>query len=239
MRRSCRSIRRSGPGRRSSAPSRCGAGSHLTASRMVTPDARPARGASQSATRSGWRLPVSRSTQPMALRMKNSRSSSIVSAYVANRAKCVGSPRRSGTSSDSRADLRIQKSSSVAQRSRVASSSGARSTSEPMTSAARPSTSAQVPEVRRRPSTSGASAAVSSVRRSVSRMTVASLHSNTGPSHRRRGQPGQPRSGQVRVGAPPARDDRARRRHRGAAEFELALEVVLPAGGPLGRSSRA
>ena len=59
---------------------RSGAGRYFTASRSVTPDARPARGSSQSATSAGRRLAVSRSTQPMALRMKNSRSSSIASA---------------------------------------------------------------------------------------------------------------------------------------------------------------
>ena len=43
-------------------------------------DARDARGRSHSYTRSGRLRPVSRSTQPMALRMKNSRSSSMASA---------------------------------------------------------------------------------------------------------------------------------------------------------------
>jgi len=53
----------------------------LTASRSVTPEARCARGASHAATISGLRLAVSRRTQPMALRMKNSFSSRIWSAY--------------------------------------------------------------------------------------------------------------------------------------------------------------
>jgi hypothetical protein len=119
----------------------------------------------------------------MAFRMKNSRSVSIASAYPANLWKCAVSPRRSGMSRDSRADLRIQKSSSIAQRSSVASSSGNRWTSEPITSAARLSTSAQVPDVRSSSSTITASRGSSSARRSASKMTAASLHSNTGPSH--------------------------------------------------------
>ena len=49
----------------------------LTASRSVTLDARPARGSSQSYTIVGRLRAVSRSTHPMALRMKNSLSSSI------------------------------------------------------------------------------------------------------------------------------------------------------------------
>jgi hypothetical protein len=52
----------------------------LTASRIVTPEARAARGASHSHTSSGRHLPASRSTQPIALRMKSSVSSSIASA---------------------------------------------------------------------------------------------------------------------------------------------------------------
>ena len=60
-------------------------GRYFTASRMVTPLARSVRGASQAVTSSGRRLPASRSTQPIALRMKNSRSSSIRSARVRNR----------------------------------------------------------------------------------------------------------------------------------------------------------
>jgi len=55
-------------------------GSGLTASRTVTPDARAARGSSHSNTRSGRRFAVSRRTQPIALRMKNSRSSGMASA---------------------------------------------------------------------------------------------------------------------------------------------------------------
>jgi hypothetical protein len=60
------------PRRAASRRSRTSAGSGLTASSSVTPEGRCARGASHAATISGLRLAVSRMTQPMALRMKNS-----------------------------------------------------------------------------------------------------------------------------------------------------------------------
>ena len=122
---------------------RCCGERGFTASRTVTPEARRARGSSHSKTSSGRLLAVSRSTQPIALRMKNSVSSSIPSAYRANRAKSPP-PRRSGTSRASSADRRIQRSGSLAQRSSTAPSSGWRSTSPPTTTAASSSTSAQV-----------------------------------------------------------------------------------------------
>jgi hypothetical protein len=108
--------------------SRISGGSGLTASRIVTPEARCTRGASHAATSAGRRFPVSRRIQPMAFLMKNSFSASMLSAYRLNRAKSP-SPRRSGPSSASIADLRSQKSSSAAHRSSVLPRSGYRSAS--------------------------------------------------------------------------------------------------------------
>ena len=72
----------------------------------------------------------------MALRMKNSRSSSIGSARATNRES--GSPERIGRSSQSSDERRIQKSSSPAQRSMCGvTEPGSAPTMRPSTSTAR------------------------------------------------------------------------------------------------------
>ena len=111
---------------------RCSSDNGLTASRRVTPDARWARGINQSSTMSGRRFAVSRRIQPIAVRMKNSVSSSIWSAYRPKRSKSPP-PLRSGISSARIAERRIQNSSSVAQRSSTAVASADRSTIGPGT----------------------------------------------------------------------------------------------------------
>ncbi len=154
-------------------------GSGLTASRTVTPDARCTRGASQAATSSGRRLAVSRSTHPIALRMKNSFSSSIASAYLANRSKSP-SPRRSGLSKASIAERRIQKSGSAAHRSSVAVISPNRSARSATTIVASPSTSAQVPEFLSRYSMRSTSVKVNSRASRSSSKTAACRDSYSG-----------------------------------------------------------
>ncbi len=89
------------------------AGSRRTASRKVTPDIAATWSWVQSVTQAGSRLESSRSTQPIALRMKNSFSASIGSAYRVNRGRS-GCPARMPRSSASRAERRTQKSPSTA-----------------------------------------------------------------------------------------------------------------------------
>ena len=84
-------------------------------------------------------MEISRSTQPMAFLMKNSRSVSMGVAYRSNLARS-GWPRMIPGSSVSRADRRTQKCSSVAHGSISGQAAGCRSAIVPATVPAREST---------------------------------------------------------------------------------------------------
>ena len=110
---------------------RCVEEGYLTASRTVTPDARRARGASHSATRSGCFCRLA--NQPIALRIKTA----APRAWRPRSAKTLEVPLApTQGEQESEGGAPDPKSSSDAQRSSVAPSSGWRSTSAPATLAA-------------------------------------------------------------------------------------------------------
>jgi len=165
----------------------------------------------------------------MALRMKNSFSSSIWSAYRENRSKSPA-PRRSGRSRASMADRRSQKSSAQAQRSSVAVSSGQRSVSPPMTCSARPSTSAQVARGSEHLLDEDGVAGPQQARLGVEQLDGRHAGLEHRPSPQRPGDSDQLSAGEAGPGPAPRPDHGAGRGHRGAGELQVALQVGLLAG---------
>ena len=208
------------------------AGSRRTASRNVTPDISDRCRCVQDATQSGSCLEISRSTQPMALRMKNSRSASSGSAYRVNRGRS-GCPVRMPRSSASSADRRTQKSASAAHPSMTGHDRGSRSAISPATLTASPSTSAQVPDSRSSRSTVARSPA-----RQPGRGQRQDLHRRHPALMDRRppqrDRPGDHR-GLVEPGVAPHRrpDHPPQLRHGHPEELKLALEVPLLLRGPV------
>ena len=165
-------------------------------------------GAASRTPSSGARRAVSRSTHPIALRMKNSVSSSIASAYLQNLSKSPP-PRRSGRSSASSAERRIQKSSSTAQRSSTAAAADSRSTTD------------------RRPRPPAHRRAPTSVPRGADAPAAACRHARAATSE---GRAARPLPCDVRGSGLPKESRRAARRRRGSGPDGAAGRRSRPPG---------